>query len=215
MGICNLSQSLSSYVYSTGYSILQYSSTNDLLFHSCIIIITGVVLLTMHQYSQPIGECIADLKSVQPEIQVAPLTAIKVLFSDGLVELCNVIIAFLLFRFTGRKQPGNFSTPAFVTAAAMIPFVLGLYFNSERVGCIVDADGGIVVDADGHGHAHGHGHAQSGKTERQFPVAVLYHLIVTGCVWFMNYFMDQTDKNLASVTKLHKELSSKNSRKNK
>jgi hypothetical protein len=172
------------------------------------MLMIGVVLLTMHQYSIPVGECITDLKSVQPEIEVAPLTAIKVIFSDSLVEFCNAIIAILLFRFTSRKEdPGNFSSRSYMTAAALIPFCLGLYFHSEKVGsCIVDADGHLTG-------APAVGGTSTGG--RQFPIAVLYHGIVTGCFWFMNYYMDQCDKNLNAVAKLHKELSSKNSRKKK
>ncbi len=168
-----------------------------------ILLLAGVVLLTMHQYSQPIGECITDLNSIQPEIHVAPLSAIRVITNNGLVELCNVAIAFFLFRFTGRKEAGDFMSRSYVTASALIPLCLGLFYNSERTGCILDAKGGLVLDG------------TTSKTERQFPVAILFHLIVTGCVNFMKIYMDQCDRNLAAVTRLHKELSSKNSKKKK
>lgn len=164
----------------------------------------GVVLLAMHQYSSPVGECIADLKTSQQEFEVSHLTAAKVIFSDGLVELVNVIIAFLLFRFTSRKEDtGNFSSISYMTAATLIPFCLGLYFNTKRVGCIVGSDGNIVIDDHGD------------KAERQFPVAVLFHMIVTGCFMFMKYYMEQCNTNLDAVTILYKELSSKNSKKKK
>jgi len=156
----------------------------------------------MHQYSQPIRECIIDMKSVQPDTEVAPLTAIKLLFSDGLVELVNLIIAICLCRFTGMKTRGDFSSAFYFSAASLIPFCLGLFFNTERYGCVVDSSGDLLAGGD------------SVMTERQFPVSVLFHLIVTGCYYFMKMNMGQCNKNLYAVERLRKEfVQSKDSKK--
>ena len=163
----------------------------------------GVVLLSMHQYSQPVKECILDLKSVQPEIEVAPVTAMKLIFSDGLVELVNFIISLCLLRFNSLKEKGDYSSRSYMLASALIPFCLGLFFNTERYGCVTDSNGEVILGAN------------SVMTERQFPVSAVFHIIVTGCYWFMNMSMAQCDLNLEAVTRLQKELSSKNSRKKK
>lgn len=162
----------------------------------------GVVFLCMHQYSQPIRECTIDMKSIKTEIELEPLTIAKLLLSNGLVELVNLIIAILLCRYTSMKEAGDFSTRTYFTAAALVPFCLGLFFNTERCGCVVDSSGSIVQD-------------ENSIVERQFPVAIVYHVIVTGCYWFMKMGMDSCNTNLAAVTKLQQKLSSKNSSKKK
>ena len=154
----------------------------------------------MHQYSQPISECTIDMKSIKNEIELEPLTIAKLLLSNGLVELVNLIVAILLCRFTSMKEAGDFSTRTYFTAAALVPFCLGLFFNTERCGCVVDSSGSID---------------ENNIVERQFPVAIIYHLIVTGCYWFMKMGMDSCNMNLAAVTKLQQQLASKNSRKRK
>jgi len=140
------------------------------------------------------------MKSIKNEIELEPLTIAKLLLSNGLVELVNLIVAILLCRFTSMKEAGDFSTRTYFTAAALVPFCLGLFFNTERCGCVVDSSGSID---------------ENNIVERQFPVAIIYHLIVTGCYWFMKMGMDSCNMNLAAVTKLQQQLASKNSRKRK
>jgi len=161
----------------------------------------GVLFLAMHQYSQPIRECTIDMKSIRSEIEVEPLTAAKLLLSNGLVELVNLIIAILLCIFASRKEAGDFSTSTYLSAAGLIPFCAGLFFNTERCGCVVDSDGIVIQNVD--------------SSKRQFPVAIIYHVILTLCYWFMKMGMDSCDTNLAAVTRLQQKLSGKNSRKKK
>lgn len=155
----------------------------------------------MHQYSQPIRECTIDMKSIRTEIEVEPFTAAKLLLSNGLVELVNLVIAILLCMFASRKEAGDFSTSTYVTAASLVPFCVGLFFNTERCGCVVDSEGTVLQSDE--------------KSERHFPVAIIYHLILSLCYWFMKMGMDSCDTNLVAVTKLQQQLAGKNSRKKK
>jgi hypothetical protein len=162
---------------------------------------TGAVLLSMHQYAQPLRDCILEMKSFQPQTQVEPTFALKKLFTEGLVEFINLIIAILLFRFTGMDKPGDFSSRPYFIAALLVPICISLFFTTERCGCAIDSDSSQgILENDSSPFA---------KTDRQFPVAVIYHLIVTVCYWFMKVGMDSCNANLEEVTKMKKQLSKK------
>ena len=47
---------------------------------------------------------------------------------------------------------------------------------------------------------------EHGRNERQFPVSCVFHLIVTGCYFFMKMGMDQCHGNVAAMEKLRQEL---------
>jgi len=153
----------------------------------------------MHQYSEPIRDCILEMKNLSPATQVEPIFAIKKLFMEGLVELVNLIIAILLFRFTDMDKPGDFSSRPYFIAAILVPICISLFFTTERCGCALDTnpsqDEAMKNDA-----------SSLSRTERQFPVAVIYHLIVTVCYWFMKVGMDSCEANLETVTKMKKQL---------
>ena len=165
----------------------------------------GTIVLSTHQYMQPVRECIMDIKSIERAIE--PLTSAKLLLSNGLMELVNFIIAGFLFVFTSKKPEGDFfNKKEYMVAAALVPLCLGLYYNTEKCGCIIDSNGDIVIREETD---------ESDVAERQFPVAVIYHLILTGCLWFMQRGMDQVNRNLEVVTTLQKQLLDKDSRKKK
>lgn len=162
----------------------------------------------MHQYSQPLRECILEMKSSQLETQVETFFVLEKLFMVGLVELMNLIIAILLFRFTGMDKPGDFSSRPYITAAVLVPICISLFFTTERCGCAIESTGSSRGGTE-------HDSSSFPKTDRQFPVAVIYHLIVTLCYWFMKVGMDSCEANLEEVTKMKKQLKKNSQKKRK
>ncbi len=124
--------------------------------------------------------------------------AFKMIFSDGLVELVNLVIAILHYIFlSNTKEAKEFAARPYLIAAALVPFCVGLFFHTERTGCMIDSDGDFFQRTLDH---------ENQLTKRQFPVAVLFHLIVTVCVYFMNMGMGQCDKNVEAIEKLRNGL---------
>mmetsp|Transcript_4578 Transcript_4578/g.5962 ORF Transcript_4578/g.5962 Transcript_4578/m.5962 type:complete len:233 (+) Transcript_4578:66-764(+) len=158
-----------------------------------------VGLIVMHQLSSPVTACIKELKGFDG-YQISGITALTVLLRDSMVEITNVVIAIFLFRFLTLRDPhGNFQSRSYCVAATLVTFALGMFFNEDKElqaqGCVAHLGEDISIDA---------GEAQVVK--RQFPVSCVFHVIVTGCYWFMKMGMDQCDTNVEAMMKLQKEL---------
>lgn len=123
------------------------------------------------------------------------------------MELVNLIIAILQMLFLANStEKKTFTAKSYCAIAALVPFCLGLYFNTEKTGCMIDSNGSIVIRTPD---------AINQLSKRQFPVSIIFHLILTGCVYFMSIDMEQVDKNLAAVELLRNQLLNTNKKKSK
>mmetsp|Transcript_17738 Transcript_17738/g.25032 ORF Transcript_17738/g.25032 Transcript_17738/m.25032 type:complete len:230 (-) Transcript_17738:465-1154(-) len=157
-----------------------------------------VALLTLHQFQQPFGECITNVKShndiVQNEEKVSGWNTVWLATNATMCEIVNVVISLCLVSFLSLKDPNaELKTWQYIISSSLVPLCLGIYFHTKRIECIGEEL--LVNDSDD-------------KTTRQFPVAVIFHTIVTGSLWFMKMAMEKCKNNVESVEKLQKNLES-------
>ena len=194
-----------------------------------------VVILAMHQCSKPVSECIQELKLAQPfyeqSISIASsntsswsMTGISVILSDCMIELMNVFIAIALFKFlTLRKPHGTFSNTSYCVSSSIIIACLGLFFNDYQrrqkhqegegeggsmtysMGCVAHLSSWTGDESITQQYLHLDEQVIE-RTERQFPVSCIFHIIVTGCYFFMKMGMDQCQANVKAMEKVYLEL---------
>ena len=147
--------------------------------------------MSMHQYSQPVKDCIIEIKSVNHDMIENPI-ALRMMLGESFVELLNFIIAVILFRFTASG--GDMTNMLYKLSVALVPVCLGSYFHLNRQGCIPEGLESTLGE-------------DFVKSERQFPVSVGFHFIVTGCLIFMSIGMQQVNKNMEGVERIRNQLS--------
>lgn len=96
-----------------------------------------------------------------------------------------------LTAFLSLKPAGTFSSPFYLLSALFIPLVLTSFFSIKEIGCT------HVLD--------GLGEVEEVKV-REFPVAIVFHAIVTACYLFMESQMVGRDKDVAAIMKLRADL---------
>lgn len=172
-----------------------------------------VVLLIMHQCSTPVSECIKEFKLIDNDGIVAS-TKMGIILSNCIVEVMNLVIGIALFKFLSLKDPhGNFSNVSYCISSTMIIFCMGMFFHNYNLkqkssGDVVVVGSCLSDLASWTGDEQYLSIETPELSDRQFPVACVFHVIVTGCYFFMKMGMDQCDSNIAAMEKLYKELAS-------
>ena len=150
-----------------------------------------VLFLSVYQLQTSISTCITEIKGVGENNDITGVQAIKIIFTDSFCELLGVIISSLLAYFlaASTKTTLDLDYPAYMVCSVLIPICLGIYFQSERVGCFVYEDNDNnnmkldkIQEVDDKRH--------------QFPAAVIYHTIVTVAFWFMKQGMKHCEGKL-------------------
>ena len=194
-----------------------------------------VVLLAMHQCSKPVSECIQELKVVQPFLDATtaatislswPMMSIIIIFSDCIVEFMNVCIAIALFRFVSLKNPhGTFVNRSYCISSSIIVVCLGLFFHNFKRRKMMMMQGEEEEEFQQYDTCVAYLSSWTGeesildqynhldntatiieRTERQFPVSCIFHIIVTGCYFFMKMGMDHCDANIKAMERVYQEL---------
>ena len=149
-----------------------------------------ILFLSVYQLQTSISTCVTEIKGVG-ENDITGVQAIKIIFTDSFCELLGVIISSLLAYFlaASTKTTLDLDYPAYMVCSVLIPICLGIYFQSERVGCFVYEDNDNnnmkldkIQEVDDKRH--------------QFPAAVIYHTIVTVAFWFMKQGMKHCEGKL-------------------
>jgi hypothetical protein len=125
---------------------------------------------------------------------ISGYSAFWFLLSDAMCEVCGNIMVLSLTAFLSLKQP-SFSSPFYLLSALLIPIVLTSFFTTSRqIGCRHVLDGVLLEEQ------------VDEVKERDFPVAVVFHAIVTACYFFMQSQMVAREKDIAAIMKLRSDL---------
>ena len=165
---------------------------NQLVRLSCL-----VMLLSLHQCSQPALECVNDIKAQEMGSSQSLWATSQRVVGHSMMEVMGVLISFLLFRFTSMNDPpGDFSSQPYVAAASLIPFCAGIFINADfSLTCLGEAR---IMEED--------------VVKRQIPVSLVFHVIVSVCYWFMQLGKQQCENQVLAITQLKTQIS--RSRKN-
>jgi len=151
-----------------------------------------VSFLSMYQIQQPVIECITNLKN--KTYTLSSFEALYIIAGENMCEIVNLFICLLLLYFLSINNTiGTLSHWSYIVASSFTPLCIGLFYHSTLVvGCL---DTNIPY------------HDNSRK--RQFPVSALFHVIITGCYWFMNIEREKYEGHVEMVKKLQVDLSDK------
>mmetsp|Transcript_20982 Transcript_20982/g.44909 ORF Transcript_20982/g.44909 Transcript_20982/m.44909 type:complete len:257 (-) Transcript_20982:173-943(-) len=153
-----------------------------------------VVVVTMHALQSSVSSCIREIKESDEEggsAGVSGAEATKIILADSYCEVLGVVISSLLAYFLALKK----QTPSmeldgwpYMISSAMVPMILGLYFHSNKAGCL--AEGGDMESSDDPAKDY---------QRHQFPAVVIYHTIVTVAFWFMKSGKEQCEEHVELV----------------
>jgi len=100
----------------------------------------------------------------------------------------------------------DFTTIPFRISCVCLPLLVYFYhFEKQFVGCLDDADHDTLVKHR-QAQADGNGIDPAEKEKRGFPIIIVFHLVTTLALYFMQYQARQTDENIYKMLKLKEEL---------
>ena len=96
------------------------------------------------------------------------------------------------------KKQALFSDGRYMVANACIAPLLALYFAHRNLEPSMDSclDGHLLQRAE----------IEPVERQRSLPVVVVYHVLVTACVWFMDQQQDQVSRHVLKVYQLRRDL---------
>lgn len=158
-------------------------------------LLTGIIAI--HQCHTVMREYFND--STGSELQVhsiLELTATStILLKECLCEILNVAAVFALFKFLTITNPhGNFSSPSFMVSSILVMSSIAAFYASQSSGL---KDSSELIDED------------NNQTERQLPIACIFHVIVAVCYWFMDVGISKCNQSIQAVKDCEKELKAK------
>ena len=114
-------------------------------------------------------------------------------------EILNVVLGFFTVYFLIFKEPyGSFTSWAYKISFVVALCCVGLFLQSKNID-----------------HKKERNYIENSDNNRNFPVAVIFHAVVTICYMFMNIGMHQCKLNLKMVENLRKDLTMKKNKKTK
>ena len=114
-------------------------------------------------------------------------------------EILNVVLGFFTVYFLIFKEPyGSFTSWAYKISFVVALCCVGLFLQSKNID-----------------HKKERNYIENSDNNRNFPVAVIFHAVVTICYMFMNVGMHQCKLNLKMVENLRKDLTMKKNKKTK
>jgi hypothetical protein len=129
------------------------------------------------------------------EEPVNGLQAMVAVIYDSAVEIMGIICAASMawcLSLPMMDKNADFSSLPYKISTACIPMIASLYFNNKKVGCLEEEVRQFLEEPS--------------DQPRGFPVVLIFHIIVTICLWFMHYQVQQHEKNVGMVVKLKKDL---------
>lgn len=170
-----------------------------------------VMVVTLHIAQAPSGACIKEIKKwneLQPDSLAIPGSeAIILVLHDATVELLSIFCVGCLLQCL-RLPQGDFSSLPYRLSCAILPVIISIYFQQssinssskkkERPTCVASSKyyDASLTTAD----------LRDEAVPRHFPVALVFHLIVSISLWFMLYQNQQHDKNIQLLQKLKQDL---------
>lgn len=166
------------------------------------------------QLQTRVSPCLKDIKRFnnhQAEMMqdgIASTDAIRIVLLDSIHCVISLAMTFCLIYFVSSRRHqsrARFSTSfSYMAANACAPILLALNFLQARdqfgdTSCIADLLNRAKLSPDSQAVDHHH-------RSVPFPVVLIFHIIVTACVWFMDVQAAQHEKNIQLVENLRIDL---------
>lgn len=153
------------------------------------------LMLSMHQMVQPLRFCYKDLRDSMIPVSWEWVNA---MLGESLYECLSMVVACLLLWYLAsvpHKKPTTMTETSYATACAMIPMCSYLYFRmkDEVYQCRALSP-----------------EEEAERQKHQFPVALAFHFILTGCLYFMKLGIQNCDEQIEIVKTLRATLETAN-----
>jgi hypothetical protein len=129
---------------------------------------------------------------------VSGFQAFVAVLHDSIVEILGIACcSSLLWCLSLPMRNEDFTTVPYRLSCTLIPMIVSLYWsNKSKTGGCVNATLDSTTSIED----------LPERTPGGFPVVLVFHLIVSGSLWFMKFQYSQHDKNVAMVMKMKKDL---------
>ena len=115
---------------------------------------------------------------------------VAVIARDALAEIMGLMVMAAVMVFQkSSTPPGSFANPWYLFASVCIPGCGAGYFERRTIGCVPDLAMDLPDD-----------------TPRTFPVAMVFHAMVTFSHWLMGLQLVAREKDLETIRKLRDDL---------
>mmetsp|Transcript_23394 Transcript_23394/g.67410 ORF Transcript_23394/g.67410 Transcript_23394/m.67410 type:complete len:303 (-) Transcript_23394:66-974(-) len=188
-----------------------------------------VALLALHQLNGTVGQCIRDVKSVNSAASdggggspLSGVDTIGLILTDALPAILGIVISGLLLKFLSLYNertdlPADFSSPWYYVGAGMVPMIISLHFQTLNSGGGGGSDDGSVTGAVVASCVSAHETASqffdpgteaeiAARVQKQIPVAIVYHTVVTVSYWFMKKGREQCERNMELLRSLNGQM---------
>ena len=171
-----------------------------------------VALLALHQLNGTVGQCVRDAKGVNDaaaQSSISGMEMIGLVLVDALPAILGVVVSGLLVKFLSLPgRPADFGSPWYYVGAGMIPMIISLHFQTLTSG--VDGSSAIASCVSNHEAASQFfdpgTEAAIAAREKQIPVAIVYHAVVTVSYWLMKKGREQCDRNTELLRSLNGQI---------
>ena len=148
--------------------------------------------------------CIQFIRLVQVEWDdaMAVLGLVSWMVRDSLAELLGMVIVVCMsvFLHDGQSKAGKFANSWYLLASVCVPLVVYFYFERDTIGCLV------VPTQDEEEDSLTTAAAAAKGAERTFPVALVFHAMVTTSNWYMGLLSDARQNDMKSIQRLREDL---------
>lgn len=182
-----------------------------------------VVMLALHQLNGTVGQCIRDVKGVNAAAGdgsgsslLSGMDTLGLVLTDALPAILGVVISGLLVKFLSlynerTDQPADFSSPWYYVGAGIVPMILSLHFQTLNSSGPDGDSGGVTSCVSTHETASqffdpGTEADIAARVQKQIPVAIVYHTVVTVSYWFMKKGREQCERNMELLRSLNGQI---------
>lgn len=115
--------------------------------------------------------------------------AMSLVLNDSVTEVMGLIVVGALAFFLSNPI-NTFSARSYMVSTMMIPLQISAFFQNKTMGCTEVLGNDDSIEA----------------LQRQFPISVVFHMIVSGCCWFMEYQLSSRRNDVKAVMTMRKTL---------
>ena len=183
-----------------------------------------VLVIAFHQLQSPSAACLKDVKQYNQALAESEdnndqtaldgFQATQLVVQDCLVHLLAIIMATCLAFYLQSQQEEKtflqkvarkqlvFADSRYMVSNACIPFLLFSFFRSQKTD---DNGSPVTYSCMDEGLLQSVG-LEPEERQRSLPVVLVFHVIVTACLWFMDLQQNQVMDNLKKLEKLRQDL---------
>jgi hypothetical protein len=169
-----------------------------------------LAFIGFHQLQSRVSPCLMEIKKFnasQTALQerITGLDAARIILHDAMECVIGLVMTFSLVRFVSSRRVhsrAGFSTSlSYMIANACVPIILSLNFKQMRnprtsASCIVHLVPRVTVINE----------PEASPPSASFPVVIIFHVISTACIWFMDVQAKRHEKNIQLVEQLRDDL---------